>query len=71
MEIGQAVAVVGEELGLAFDVWTNGSKPFADGGRQARVDERDGPVVDVTVQQPQLAAAAGEDEVVGERTRCS
>ena len=58
VEIGEAVAVVGEERLVVVEVRLHRAEALADARRQAGVDERDAPVVDVAVQQAQLGAAA-------------
>ncbi len=65
-DVRDAVGVVGQEPLLALEVRLHGGEPLADGGREARVDERDGPVVDVGLEQRHLGAA-GQHEVVGDR----
>src|SRR3954453_3459816 len=61
------VAVVGQEGLLALEMAADAPQPLADRRRPARVDERDPPVLDVALEQLDLAAALREDEVVLER----
>src|SRR5437667_10784726 len=65
-KIGEAVGVICQEHVLVCQVLLDRLEPLADvrGGRG--VDEGDAPSMDVAVQQFQLVATAGEDEVVGQ-----
>ena len=63
-QVGQAVAVVGEELRLVADETFDRLQALADVRREARLDERDLPVVDVAAEQFELLAAFRQDEVV-------
>ena len=66
--IGQHVAVVGEEQLVALEVRPHPSQALADAGLDARVHERDAPLADVGLEQLDLLAALGEDEVVRVRS---
>src|SRR5262245_17436627 len=65
-QVRQPVAVVRQEHRLSPEVGLDGLQPLPDVGGDAGVDERDVPVVDVAVEQAELLAALGEDEVVGD-----
>src|SRR5581483_2458312 len=58
LQVRQAIAVIGEERLFAFEIFPNRQEPLADVGINARVSERDVPVLDVTVEKPQIFAAA-------------
>ena len=67
VRVGERVAVVGEEHLVVAQQVADGAQPLADRRVQARVDERDVPVVDVGLEQVDLRPALGEDEVVRHR----
>src|SRR6185437_7423708 len=62
-QVGEDVGVVGEEHLLALDVLAHPAEPLADRAVEARVHERDLPVLDVGAAQLDLALSEGE--VVG------
>src|SRR4029077_6250574 len=56
-EISEAVAVIGEEHILAIEVWLDQTQPVCDGRTQSRINERDGPIVNISLHELQFAAA--------------
>ncbi len=66
IQVGEAVRVVGEEDLLLVDVLAHRRQALADVRAHPGVDEGDPPVLDVRVEQLEVAAAARQDEVVGD-----
>src|SRR5215471_517804 len=65
MEIREVVTVVGQKFGLTIQIFFNRLQTLADIGIRASVHEGDGPVFDVPVEDPDVAAAVQKDKVVG------
>ena len=65
--VRERVAVAGQEVLVVAEVLAHGAQALADVRVQARVDERDVPVVDVRLEQMDLRAALGQHEVVRHR----
>ena len=63
--VGEHVAVVGEEHLVLAEVLAYSTQPLADLRAQPGVDEGDAPLADVAAEELHLAAAVGQDEVVG------
>src|SRR6266849_10247295 len=64
VQIGQAVAIVGEEFLFAVQVFFHRLEPLADVGVDARIYKGDPPVVDVAMEQLETLSPAGQNEVI-------
>src|ERR1700682_5047367 len=67
VEVGEAVAIVGEKHVVAIEVWFDQAQSIGNGCTQASVDKCDVPIVDIALHKFELAAALRKDEVVGYR----
>src|SRR5688572_27793434 len=66
VEVGNAVRIVGEEHFLTLEVLAHRRQTHPDVRLQTGVDERDAPILDVSLQQLHTLATLGKDEVVGQ-----
>ena len=63
-QIGETVAVVGQVFLFPFEVLFDCLQPLANIRIHARIGERDAPVVNVAIEEPQVLASGLQGEIV-------
>src|SRR5207244_3113217 len=65
-QVRHAIGVIDEERLLVLEVAPNRKQALPDVGRQAGIDERDAPIIDIAAQELDVSTAAAQYEVIGD-----
>src|SRR5262249_22570078 len=63
-QIGDAIAIVGEELIFAFKVLLHGFQPHTYIGANFSIGKRDSPIVNIAIDELQIFATVGQHEII-------